>query len=503
MNDLLCKLVKCFGENEDFFNTPNFSERNRVINAKLKCKKHQISQYLQIIDIIDEFPNRDILRIEIINEIDDSFKITSTEKNNETVKIAAFNDYLSDLNETEEIRIDIEIQKKIIDNKMSIYKFNNFNGYLLSLSIAEILKLIEYNLGENNCLIYELFDSDCLIATKSMIFKPVNNTYINTELDRKEKILNCKKASNFFCSFNSSLLPDDFYFIVNCLENPYKNIFDKIKSLLSIIYIANSSELNENILKVQISGQRTENYKYYIDKDIYSNDNLYYIYNWIYTDGNAIDKAMLARNIISLHCKYTNFIETDEKTIISIKSNYELYLKENVDKYIEIKNKMTEFLSLLIDQSKDIVLDIMGSLEKNIFAFFTFLITVFITNIISEKGLSNIFTKDITYLSYLILIGSLVFICIKNNQVKYKVKKFKDNYQAIKDNNLLFKESKEFSDVFDDTKIDAVEKEVNTEKWKVYKYWIMIIIFIFISIELLSDYSVIKVLIGLIKSKFH
>lgn len=57
---------------------------------------------------------------------------------------------------------------------------------------------------------------------------------------------------------------------------------------------------------------------------------LYKIYDWIYSGGSSIDKAIIARNIICLHCKYEPLLKVDTKILASIQSNYNLYLKDNV-----------------------------------------------------------------------------------------------------------------------------------------------------------------------------
>ena len=67
-------------------------------------------------------------------------------------------------------------------------------------------------------------------------------------------------------------------------------------------------------------------------------DEFYKIYRWIFQDSNEYDKIELTRHVISIHCKYSDILNIDEKTFLSIKSNYNIYLKENVDKYIELKN---------------------------------------------------------------------------------------------------------------------------------------------------------------------
>ena len=82
-------------------------------------------------------------------------------------------------------------------------------------------------------------------------------------------------------------------------------------------------------MKLQIMGQRSVDYVCRLN-EITGNQVLYKIYDWIYSGGSSIDKAIIARNIICLHCKYEPLLNLDEKVLSSIQSNYNLYLKDNV-----------------------------------------------------------------------------------------------------------------------------------------------------------------------------
>lgn len=108
------------------------------------------------------------------------------------------------------------------------------------------------------------------------------------------------------------MLPDDFKITINYENNPLTDLFQKITMLLSISFIATSSAINGSQLKGIINGLRTMEYCCNIN-NIPDNKILYGIYNWIYTDGSPIDKAIIARNVISLHCKYVSITEIDDK----------------------------------------------------------------------------------------------------------------------------------------------------------------------------------------------
>lgn len=111
----------------------------------------------------------------------------------------------------------------------------------------------------------------------------------------------------------------------------------------------------EEVDYLEVVGQRKCEFNYNINTDITENRELYKIYEWISTDGNAMDKAIIARNIISLYSQFTSIIEIDAKTFSFIQSNFKLYQKDNVDKYIEVKNKVAEYILEIVNSTSNIV----------------------------------------------------------------------------------------------------------------------------------------------------
>lgn len=152
--------------------------------------------------------------------------------------------------------------------------------------------------------------------------------------DRKIMLDKCRTASNFYRQTIYPLLPEDFNIEVDYAGNPLTQLFSQLSTALTLAYLATTSSIVNNELRIQITGQRSIDFLILLEK-VQPNAELYKIYHWIFTDGNAVDKALLARNSISAHCKFTEISNLDGKTFASIQANYNLHLKDNVSKYIE------------------------------------------------------------------------------------------------------------------------------------------------------------------------
>ena len=208
---------------------------------------------------------------------------------------------------------------------------------------------------------------------------------------------------------------------------------------------------------------------------------------------NAVDKAILARNIISLHCRYASLGEIDEKTLSSIQSNYNIYLKENVSQYIELKNKVAEFICDVITKIGDYTIAQLSGLKNNLIAIFGFLLTVMLANIVSEQPLENIFTKDITIILELVLAGSFVYLVICYGETRYKLNKAIKSYQLLKNNYSVLLSDEDMREAFNnDRQIEQSTKTAFCGIRLLTIFWLVILIIFLVVLENISNNPIIS-----------
>lgn len=476
-------LIKEFSS---IFQTEQFSisERVKVLELKIDIDKKNIPNFSDIISLGHQIANRDKCIIEFNTIIEDHLKLVLTDPDE-----VAFDSFISSLNDYEDsISIALTIEKTIIENSFSVYCFEQFSKDLLSKSIVEIMNLFGTLLNGIEYLVFEVFDSEVLFTTQTLFFvNKSNHNIITTDINRSDRISECKDISYFYNNLNVNLLPEDFKIVTSFTNNPYEEIFGKLVSILSLVYISTMATIENNVLKAQISGQRNVEFSYELNSNIISNPILFKIYSWIYNGGNLVDKALIARNILSLHCRYTNLINTDEKTYASIQSNFNLYLKDNVNQYLELKNKVSEYICSVTTQVGDNALSLFGNFKTNLLTLLTFLFSVIIINIVSDKPLDNIFTKDITFILELILLGSIIYLIISISETKYKLKKIKSGYQILKQSYTEILSDQDLEDIFREDK--AITDAIKEVKSGTRLYMILWIGFIFISLVLLEFIS--------------
>lgn len=300
------------------------------------------------------------------------------------------------------------------------------------------------------------------------------------------------------------MIPDDFFIKVDFAKNPLTKLFETLCSVLSLAYLSSAAIITENNeLNVQILGQRKVEFTYsLLNPKI--NPEFYRIYRWIYTDGNPVDKSILARNIISLHCRYSALTDLDEKTLSSIQSNYQIYLKDNVSQYIDLKNKLAQFICDVVSKTGDYATMLLGDLKKNLIAIFGFLFTVILANIVSDQPLQNIFTREITVILEVVIAGSVIYLIICHIESQYKLCKIKRTYYLLKDNYKGLLSDVDLQESFNGDKIitDTV-RSVERGIWIYTIIWFVFLIVLLLILEHISSSPVITIWINNAVSFFH
>lgn len=439
-------------------------------------------EFQELSDIIQSVPSRDDIRIYLFTENEERLTFNRSTVGEE------YNSFIGELLEDEQIFVKLEINKKIQNRHFSVYCFEQFAEDLIQLPIEEALNAFSLILNESEgYIVFDLFDNRNIFFTKTMFFMGANNQEVNIDFDREQRLQECRETSYFYNQDHYELLPDDFKIIVGYEGNPFVELFQKIETILSLCMLASNSSIMRENLKLQIMGQRSVEYTYDLNS-IEGNPILYKVYDWIYSGGSSIDKALIARNIICLHCKYEPLLRLDSKALAAILSNYNLYLKENVTQYLELKNKVAEFISGIVSKTGEYATELLDKFKTNLIAIFGFLFTVIIANIVSDQPLDNIFTRDITAILELVLAGSVVYLIISFKQSQYQMKKVYDSYEELKKSYDQILTDDDIKESFQNDKIIMNMKKTVSKSQKMYLLiWVCFLVILLVCLEFISD----------------
>lgn len=408
---------------------PYISERLDTVEATFSINFLTLPSIESINSVCSLVPARDSLLLTLKNDSDNIVTIT-----NRQTQEPNFSELTDDLTQDDNIYINIRIDKTTAGDRFSIYDFSSFAEDLLKRSLVDVMRWFSGKLRVQEYLLFQVFDYDISISTRTMAFESSNTATFRSKIDRSQRLSACKDTAYFYNMNFFEIIPDDFIIegVVrsgDCL----KSLFGKIATILSLIYVSSSSSINDDTVSIQISGQRTTSYELKLDS-IREDEKWICIYSWIFTDGNPTDKSLIAHNVISLHCKYEALLSLDSAIFDAIKTNYNLYLRNNVNQYLDMKRDISRFIQNIVSQVGDYAVAILGKFKGNLLAIFGFLFTVVLTRVGGTQKWDDIFTKDTIYLIEIFVGGSLVYLLICLFETRYKLKKTKQSYFELKEN---------------------------------------------------------------------
>ena len=471
--------------------------------------EYEVSERVSILAVTAKFKANERLKFDDIkclydlkNARDDyeefSFKNENEEEfnfNSDSVE-SSYNKFINNTLVDQEITLKIKIKKNIVKNTMTIYDLNKFIEDICSLSVNEVMNAFSDILSNvSNSIIFETQESIVGFNTETMYFiDNSKNLNLKNSINRSKLMEKHRDITSIINSEIYNLIPDDFNWVNASTNAKFQSLFDRIKLILSISFISNSVVIdNENIVG-NISGQRNIEYRSRI-LDLNENDNFYRLYSWIYNDGSHVDKCTIARNIISIHCRFLKLFDLNEDIVRLIYSNYNLYLKSNVDKFIEAKSQISNTIIKIVYESREYANKLLSNIVANIVAVFAFMITVVLTNVTENVPIYNsILNSDRIKIFELIGIGSIFYAILTKSSVDKGLEELFDTYEFLKIYYTDIFSKVELEQLFEKYKIDDKKNRIDKDKNKYFGIWIILIIIFFLVIELSRDYSILHLI---------
>lgn len=390
-------------------------------------------------DLCNKCLERDDMEIRFYSAEDFTFKYTGNLEQSE------YEDYKLQLEQDDTVKIEIRIQKKFTDEIISVYSIEKFSEFLCGQEREENLQLFAMLFaGGRQHICFQVVNCDRCIHTNSIAFVPDSEsvTWDNVR-SRDGDIKNCNDSSVFLGRAQYPLVPQDFAIIEQMYDNRYdgiKVLFDKLRNILSYMYIANTSNIVGNKAVLQFD-PTINGYEYTLEQ-LSVNECVWEIYSWIHKDEGGIDRAGIVRNIINIYCKTSDaIINIDENIYHSVVANYVIYQKKHTDQYIELKNKLSEFIVESAGQLQELAHDLVEGIRNNFVAVIVFLMTVLLTDSIDFSSFTQVkVSSNIVAVCGIFTVVSLLYmiVTVKVGNTKWgwlekSYNDLKNNYNGVLD----------------------------------------------------------------------
>lgn len=490
-HDVIHKIIGLFGSLDSLRETAGTC---RIILSTLsQC----LPQPNALLDLINTIPDRDELNISMEGMIETSFTYWNHEN-----WIQDYDEFRQEQDIDESIKIEIMIQKRCAEDRISIYDFNAFMDFLCSQTLAEQIKVFSSLVEDiKSYLRFDVLSGNEKIYTKYFAFCKQDTTWPCDETsDRKVDIAKCTDASTFLNRNQISLLPQDFDILSADAANSIINIMQRLQTILSYIYMANTSHIVNDKLVLYFNTDKP--FEVNIN-DIVANDIICKIYKWAYGGDTAVERAAIARNIIMLHCKTVDeLLSITDDVFSSIKSNYVIYQKDTSQQYIDTKNRIAEYIVENAHQLQELAFGLVEGLRNNFIAVITFFITVVLTDSVDKEMLhSNGLPRNLFFISVIIIIASILYLILTHITTGVKLKMMREQYVHLKNNYKDVLDEKDLEIAF--SKDEVHEKSIHYIKmyrWIVSILWVIFIACMCIGIAIIKDplpnksFSVVEIL---------
>ena len=400
-------------------------------------------------------------------------------------------DLLQPYNDTD-VRLIYTIDKTKKDNVLTVYDHRVFLEYIKELYVTQFISVLKYNL-EIWSEEHEHFITNSIAVIKKGNEIPQLKGNSNNRLRTDE----CREH----CQWNnklSDLLPEDVRITQRDEVGELAKLFDQMCLLLSAIYVADFSSVDNNGIKLRLSGfkmmviEATSSKLSSLIFDADSVDQWYMIYDWCYTGGYTTDRLSIARNLITLNCPQTNDLTLNASTHDAIKSNFKIFEKDNVRQYIKVRNEVSKTLLDLQERVNSIVESFTGDFRKSVVGLGTFFLTLVVVRVVGNGDWAGVFTTQIVALSFIFILLSAVILIYSRQAMDKKEKLFSKQYQQLRHRYEALLSEEELDELFKDVDPNVVESHSNYIQWqkKVYTWiWIGVLIAVSVFLVLVWCYN--------------
>lgn len=404
--------------------------------------------------------------------------------------------------ENDEVRMVYTIDKNKKNGTLSIYEYEVFLENLQNLYAPEFISVFSNKLDDR--LVLEVWSNDvkCFSTTSMAVVKrgePVPS------LSRGEMITKRINDCKEHCQWNnklSDLLPEDVRIIKrNKAGGQLIQLFDQMCLLLSALYVADFSSVDNNGIKLRMSGFKMMKAEIPSSKmcslafDTGSVEQWYKIYEWCYTGGYTSDRLTIARNIISLNSPCYEALELNASTFDTIKSNFKIFEKDNVRQYIKVRNDVSKNLLELQEKVNSIVEGFTSDFQKSVITLGTFFLTVVVVRVIAKGDIYGAFTGGITLISFAFIVLSAVNLIYSRKSLDRKEQLFIKHYGQMKKRYEPLLSSEEMNELFEDCDPNKIGSHSNYIKWIKNRYtciWVIALVVFSVVIALLWIFNLVE-----------
>jgi len=324
--------------------------------------------------------------------------------------VSQVRDHITSFHEDgESIEFRIEIWKEVDQQRLSVYSPTALGAYLAATPLSDALVALSKRFHDR--LVFECFSEALDAGSATLRFAPAGEAVADlaAPLPWRNRALALLQDNAYRTDNTGTLVPQDFAVVQTIGISTLDAFMARAGAVLAAMFLSNLSDLHENQLGYRITGYKLLAGTVSDLTELVDNAATFQrIADWAYgAEGNS-DKVGLARNVISLCVQRLEEVPAHPEIWDAIQSNYQIYLKENIATYLEVRNKLAELLAESTHKAHALVDGLLDSIRNAVLIVLTFLLTVVVINGLKDTGPRIIFSSE--YLA--IVCGLLGLSCL-------------------------------------------------------------------------------------------
>jgi hypothetical protein len=426
-----------------------------------------------LLAFINDIPNNDKLTISMTTDAESVYVASG----DSAIWTDEYQNFVGGVDD--EISIVVKIEKSILNGSINVYNLESFCNFLKSSEIeAHLHNFSKLFCQCGNHLAFRLLDTNGSLHTNSIVFSD-NEVQWNSS-SREDQIKCCDDASVFLDRNIIALIPQDFI-VQRPIEGEglgyISSMFTRLSRVLAFIYVANTASVvnGKAILQFNVAVKGDE----YSLNDLSENEVITQIYTWAFCNNNPVEMASIARKIINIYCKTQNdVLKINEKVLYSIKSDYLIYSKNHVDRYIETKNKISEFIVDSTKQMQELSHDMSSAIRNNLVAIIVFVLTVLLTDSIDITTLTGSRVPlYVVWVCGFFSMASILYLIATLFMANQRWEWLKQSYIDLKDNYRGTLDDKDIDEAFGhDEPLKTTGKQYGVFRKRIVCVWIAMIV---------------------------
>ena len=352
-----------------FRNNSSFTDVTTETRAEFCCKASELPDIANMDRFLRSFRTCDTVDVSIRSYLCFDYHSASCE-----AWEVRYEGFLANSEPEDDVTVNIHVNK-MPDclGVLSVYSFRRFISHYMKMPINKLLYELSMGLKKYKRMIFQVLDQEVKLEAGSICFLNDTVSLPGSKEDRRIMLIHHNNDALFFNRDEYALVPYDFR-VMEYSPSGISSVADFLKKLetaMSYVYLAHAAQMTDSGLVLDLSPTYSRIIVPY--EEIVPCQHVCDLFKWAYDGDYTTERAGIIRNLLEMRCKRVqDLILNDDTILLAAKSNYVLYQKKTIDKYIALKNSISQVIVDATNGMETMLQTLIDAIKNNFIAVIIF-----------------------------------------------------------------------------------------------------------------------------------